>query len=135
MKSIGFETNLCKALQTSLSLHQKQGRAPGTICEREFSRWLGILPSYRPELAGTCMVQPAKWYLPPDGGRVATADPRNNMLKTTACLPETESVRLYLYPKHQMSFYGFVNYEGRRFGVPYSYPSAAAIHRTSIPLI
>lgn len=41
-------------------------------------------------------------------------------------LPETESVQLYLCAERRISFDGFVNYEGRRFGVPYSYPGATA---------
>lgn len=35
-------------------------------------------------------------------------------------------MRLYLCPERRISFDGFVNYEGRRFGVPYSYPGATA---------
>ena len=72
------------------------------------------------------MVQPAKWYLhrAVDGGA--------QQIHGTVCgeqlrtLPETESVRLYLCPERRISFDGFVNYEGRRFGVPHSYPSATA---------
>ena len=41
-------------------------------------------------------------------------------------VPEIEAVRFYLCPERKISFDGFVNYEGRRFGVPYSYPSAIA---------
>ena len=41
-------------------------------------------------------------------------------------LPETYPIRLYLCPERRISFDGFVNYEGRRFGVPYSYPGATA---------
>lgn len=41
-------------------------------------------------------------------------------------LPETEVVRLYLCSERRISFDGFINYEGRRFGVPYSYPGATA---------
>lgn len=41
-------------------------------------------------------------------------------------LPDAESIRVYLCPERRISFDGFVNYEGRRFGVPYSYPSATA---------
>lgn len=37
-------------------------------------------------------------------------------------LPETDEICKYLYPERRISFDGFVNYEGRRFGVPYSYP-------------
>lgn len=35
-------------------------------------------------------------------------------------------VRLYLCPERRISFDGFINYEGRRFGVPYSYPGTTA---------
>lgn len=44
------------------------------------------------------------------------------------CLPETSAVdmndelAMYLCPLRRISFDGFVNYEGRRFGVPYWYP-------------
>ena len=41
-------------------------------------------------------------------------------------LPEAEPVKLYLCPERRITFDGFVNYEGRRFGVPYSYPGATA---------
>lgn len=41
-------------------------------------------------------------------------------------LPKTDAVRFYLCPARKVSFDGFVNYEGRRFGVPYSYPGAMA---------
>lgn len=32
----------------------------------------------------------------------------------------------YLCPERKISFDGFVNYEGRRFGVPFSYRGATA---------
>ena len=41
-------------------------------------------------------------------------------------LPKTDAVRLYLCPERKISFDGFINYEGRRFGVPYSYLGATA---------
>ena len=41
-------------------------------------------------------------------------------------LPKTDAIRLYLCPERKISFDGFVNYEGRRFGVPYSYPGTTA---------
>ncbi len=40
------------------------------------------------------------------------------------CLPLSVSnpeIRIYLFPERRISFDGFVTYEGRRFGVPYSY--------------
>ena len=48
-------------------------------------------------------------------------------IHTTACskvataLAETQAIRLYLCPLRKISFDGFVNYEGRRFGVPFRY--------------
>ena len=41
-------------------------------------------------------------------------------------LPKTDAVKLYLCPARKISFDGFVNYEGHRFGVPYSYLGAIA---------
>jgi transposase len=41
--------------------------------------------------------------------------------KSAACLLETQEVFRYLCPLRKISFDGFVNYEGRRFGVPYRY--------------
>lgn len=41
-------------------------------------------------------------------------------------LPKTDTVSFYLCPARKISFDGFINYEGRRFGVPYSYPGAMA---------
>lgn len=50
-----------------------------------------------------------------------------NQLHTYSCagiafqLEESEALLPYLCPERKLSFDGFVNYEGRRFGVPYSY--------------
>jgi hypothetical protein len=41
--------------------------------------------------------------------------------KHTASLLETQQIFRYLCPLRKISFDGFVNYEGRRFGVPYRY--------------
>ena len=41
-------------------------------------------------------------------------------------LPKTNAIRFYLCLERKISFDGFVNYEGRRFGVPYSYPGSTA---------
>ena len=36
------------------------------------------------------------------------------------------SIEFYLCPERRISFDGFINYEGRRFGVPYSYKQSTA---------
>lgn len=41
-------------------------------------------------------------------------------------LIKTDSVMFYLCPERKISFDGFVNYEGRRFGVPYMYSGSTA---------
>ena len=42
-------------------------------------------------------------------------------LKAASALDMTDNVMKYLCPERRISFDGFVNYEGRRFGVPYTY--------------
>ena len=44
---------------------------------------------------------------------------QSNCLQFTAQLPENPELLLYMCPERRISFDGFVNYEGRRFGVPY----------------
>ena len=47
-------------------------------------------------------------------------------LEQLRSLPQRDCIRYYLCPERKISFDGFVNYEGRRFGVPYSYPGKTA---------
>ena len=42
-------------------------------------------------------------------------------LKTASVLESTPELAFYLCPERKISFDGFVNFEGRRFGVPYWY--------------
>ena len=42
-------------------------------------------------------------------------------MKYASRLDETVELSYYLCPKRRISFDGFVNYEGRRFGAPYWY--------------
>ena len=74
--------------------------------------------------------QALEWCSKQNGIYRRTVDGVPQKLHETVCgeqlriVPETQSVRLYLCPERKISFDGFVNYEGRRFGVPYSYPGA-----------
>ena len=47
-------------------------------------------------------------------------------LENLSALEDTDAIRMYLCPVRKISFDGFVNYEGRRFGVPYSYHGSQA---------
>ena len=46
---------------------------------------------------------------------------QDSCLKVCLPLAKEPALLLYLYPERRISFDGFVTYEGRRFGVPYSY--------------
>ena len=50
---------------------------------------------------------------------------RNSCLMNAGVIAETIEIARYLCPLRLISFDGFVNYEGRRFGVPYSYTGRA----------
>jgi hypothetical protein len=40
-------------------------------------------------------------------------------------LAESKDILFYLYPERKITFDGFINYEGRRFGVPWSYKGSS----------
>lgn len=61
-------------------------------------------------------------FMKPLGFGIKLCKPRHPFTKDKV----ERLVRFYLCPERQISFDGFVNYEGRRFGVPYSYPGATA---------
>lgn len=50
----------------------------------------------------------------------------NSCIKGLKVLSEDPELMKYLCPERRISFDGFVNYEGRRFGVPYSYTGSTA---------
>ena len=47
-------------------------------------------------------------------------------IQNLVSLEDSESIRMYLCPARKISFDGFVNYEGRRFGIPYHYLGTTA---------
>ena len=75
--------------------------------------------------------QALEWCNKQNGTYRRTVDGAPQKIHETICgeqlrmVPE-DAVRFYLCPERKISFDGFVNYEGRRFGVPYSYPGATA---------
>ena len=48
---------------------------------------------------------------------------RNACMQVAETLTMTNEIMKYLCPVRKITFDGFVNYEGRRFGVPYTYTS------------
>ena len=75
--------------------------------------------------------QALEWCNKQNGTYRRTVDGAPQKIHETICgeqlrmVPE-DAVRFYLCPERKISFDGFVNYEGRRFGVPYSYPQSGA---------
>ena len=53
-------------------------------------------------------------------------DSRERCGSVVTKLNDSPELLLYLCPERRISFDGFVNYEGRRFGVPYAYGGKTA---------
>ena len=118
MAAVGFETRLCKprhpftkgAVERLVKFVKENfltGRTFGTITDLNYEalRW--------------CDKQNTRYH---DGVFcIPNEEHTRHCRKTALPLDMTDAVRLYLWPERRISFDGFINYEGRRFGVPYSY--------------
>ena len=118
METVGFETKLCKPrhpftkgaverLVQFVKTNFMAGRTFGSITDLNYEarRW--------------CDRQNTRYH---DG--VYCIPHEEHQKKCIAAISELElsdPVRMYLWPERRISFDGFVNYEGRRFGVPYRY--------------
>ena len=116
MEAVGFETKLCKPrhpftkgaverLVRFVKNNFMAGRSFGSITDLNYEvlRWCDRQNSlYRD---GVCCV--------PHEEHMA------HCMKVAAPLDLSGDARLYLWPERKISFDGFINYEGRRFGVPF----------------
>lgn len=123
MKTVGFETKLCKPRHPFT-----KGKVERLIrfvkenflVDRVFSNITDL----------NC--QALEWCGRQNGIYHRAVDGVPQQIHMAACanhlreLPKSDAIRFYLCPERKISFDGFVNYEGRRFGVPYSYPGATA---------
>ena len=127
MKTVGFETKLCKPrhpftkgkverLIRFVKENFLAGRVFGTITDLNYEalRW--------------CANQNGRYH------RAVDCVPRDkheiSCLKVAQIVLQTRELACYLCPERRISFDGFVNYEGRRFGVPYWYPERTCrVHR------
>lgn len=118
MAAIGFETRLCKprhpftkgAVERLVKFVKQNflvARTFGTLTDLNYEAWKW------------CDKQNARYH---DGVFCIPHEKhQTKCLVNTKPLPIDDRVKLYLYPQRRISFDGFVNYEGRRYGVPYRY--------------
>ena len=123
MKTVGFETKLCKPRHPfTKGKVERLVRfvKENFLVDRVFSNITDL------------NWQALDWCSRQNGIYHRAVDGVPQQLHLTLCgehlkeLPKTEAVKFYLCPARKISFDGFVNYEGRRFGVPYSYLGATA---------
>ena len=118
MGNIGFETRLCKPRHpfTKGSVERlvrfvKDNFLPGRIFNE--------LTDLNYEAINWCNSQNSVYHRAVD---CIPDDKHSQMcMMTASSLEETIELSYYLCPERKISFDGFVNYEGRRFGVPYWY--------------
>ena len=118
MKAVGFETKLCRprhpftkgAVERAVYFVKQNfmaGRVFGNITDLNYEVWQW------------CDRQNHRYHEGVDCVPAETHESKCQRMART--LQMTETIRLYLWPERTISFDGFVNYEGRRFGVPYWY--------------
>ena len=116
MKAVGFETKLCKPrhpftkgaverLVRFVKNNFMSGRTFGSITDLNY------------EALHWCDKQNSRYH---DGVYcVPHEEHMAHCMKAAAPLDLSGDTRLYLWPERPISFDGFINYEGRRFGVPF----------------
>ena len=118
MSAVGFETKLCKprhpftkgAVERLVKFVKNNFMA---------GRVFGSLTDLNYEAIRWCDRQNNRYH---DGVFcIPHAEHEDKCRRTAVSLEMTDNIQLYLWPERRISFDGFVSYEGRRFGVPYSY--------------
>jgi hypothetical protein len=118
MKTIGFTTKLCKPAHPftkgcveRLVRFVKENFIAG--------RTFGNISDLNEEALNWCNEQNSIYHKAIDC--IPNDRHTAECLKTAKTLTITTDIKKYLCPERKISFDGFVNYEGRRFGIPYSY--------------
>ncbi|MBR5931446.1 MAG: IS21 family transposase [Lachnospiraceae bacterium] len=118
MAAVGFETRLCKprhpftkgAVERLVKFVKDNFMA---------ARTFGSITDLNYEALRWCDRQNSRYH---DGVFCIPHEEHENRCRNTATTLEmTDNIGIYLWPERRISFDGFINYEGRRFGVPYSY--------------
>lgn len=123
MKVLGFETKLCKPRHpfTKGKVERLIRFVKGNfLADRVFSN----ITDLNRQALEWCNRQNSLYHKATDGvpQRIHLSLCGEHLKE----LQKTDAVGYYLCPMRKISFDGFVNYEGRRFGVPYSYSGAMA---------
>ena len=123
MNAVGFKTKLCKPrhpytkgkVERLVRFVKENFLADRVFCNITDLNW-----------------QALEWCNAKNDNYVSGVDGIPRLLHAGHCseqlrvLPKADYLRFYLCPERKISFDGFINYEGRRFGVPYSYTGVSA---------
>lgn len=118
MKSVGFKTVLCKprhpftkgAVERLIRFVKEN-----FLAARSFSN----VTDLNFEALRWCAQQDSHYHKAVDC--IPVNRHTRDCMRVASILEMTEDLLFYLCPERKISFDGFVNYEGRRFGVPYRY--------------
>lgn len=118
MKTVGFQTKLCKPRHPFTK--GKVERLVRFVKENFLAgRTFLNITDLNQDALDWCNRQNAIYHRATDC--VPQAIHETACSKAAVSLKESPAVRLFLCPLRKISFDGFVNYEGRRFGVPFRY--------------
>ena len=123
MKTVGFRTKLCKPRHpfTKGKVERLVRFVKGNFL---VGRVFWNITDLNRAALDWCNRQNGIYHKATDG--VPQETHHESCAKGMRMLEMTPSLLFYLCPERRISFDGFVNYEGRRFGVPYSYRGATA---------
>lgn len=118
MKLVGFETKLCKPRHPftkgaveRLIRFVKENFLAGRVCSN--------ITELNIQALRWCSLQNTRYHKAVDC--IPDERHRHACWETAGILETSKELSYYLCPLRAISFDGFVNYEGRRFGVPYWY--------------
>ena len=118
MEAIGFKTKLCKPRHpfTKGAVEQLIKFVKGNfIAGRVFT----TITELNIQALRWCSVQNKRYHQCVDC--VPADEHRSSCMERAREIEDSKDVAYYLHPARRISFDGFINYEGRRFGVPYWY--------------
>jgi len=118
MKAIGFETKLCKPRHpfTKGAVERLVRFVKDNFI---VGRTFGNITDLNIEALKWCNIQNGKYHKAVDC--IPCEVHTRECQSVAAIMTLTIETMKYLCPLRKISFDGFINYEGRRFGVPYSY--------------